>query len=201
MAGLALAITPIDIDAAPNAPLTRLARSLGPGRIEALLDTLGCVPGPMLNAVFQDLTPSRTRAKYTLGLLRGDGEAEAIATFLRMERWLGGRPDHPAPAARQLLVELYCDNALPRGAFRLSGRAVRLSDIDVPVMTLIALRDHLVPPASARAIAAHLSAPPRETALDAGHVGVFVSRRVLGRAAEAVAAFAAEPAVLDAAKT
>lgn len=190
LAGLALMVTPIDIDAAPDAPLTRLVRRLGPARLTRLIDALGGLPGPMMGAVFQDLTPSRTLRRYTLGLLETDGDPAAVARFLRMERWLAARPDHPAEAAKQLLIDIYCDNALARGAFLLDGSAVRLSAIAAPVLTVIGLRDHLAPPASARAIAAHLPAPPREVALDAGHVGVFVSRRMRGRVAAALADFA-----------
>ncbi len=195
VAGLALAVTPIDCHAAPDAALMRLARSMTPDMLARTIDALGGLPGGALGAVFQGLTPSRTLEKYSLGLLATVGRPEALAHFLRMERWLGDRPHHPAEAAKQLVIELYHENRLARGAFMLDGARVDLGAIAAPVMTVIGLRDHLVPPPCARAIAPMLRAPYRELALDAGHIGVFVSRKAQGAVARGLADWLGDQAV------
>ncbi|PKQ05587.1 MAG: hypothetical protein CVT71_01835, partial [Alphaproteobacteria bacterium HGW-Alphaproteobacteria-10] len=94
-----------------------------------------------------------------------------------------------------LVIELYHQNLLARGAFVLDGRRVDLGAITAPVMTVIGLRDHIVPPPCARAIRPMLRAPYRELALDAGHVGVFVSRKARGAVAEGLAAWLDDQAV------
>ncbi len=200
LAGLALAVTPIDFHAEPSAPLCRLVRSLGRETLEGLIDVLGGLPGPLMDAAFRRLTPARTLAKYTVDLMDANGAPAAAAQFLRMERWLAARPDHPAAAARQALIELYHDNTLARGAFALDGRRVDLGKITAPVLALYGLRDHLVPPACARAIGALTGGPYRESPIDAGHVGVFVSRRARGQAGRALADFLTDQAVLDASR-
>lgn len=200
VAGLALCVTPIDCHAAPEAALARLARSMPPEALAGMIDTLEGLPGGALGAVFQGLTPSRTLEKYSLGLLTTRGEPERIAHFLRMERWLADRPHHPAAAAKQLVIELYHENRLARGCFTLAGRRVDPGAITAPVLSVIGLRDHLVPPPCARAIAPMLRAPWRELALDAGHIGVFVSGKARGAAAAGLADWLGDQAVRDASR-
>ncbi|TVQ56506.1 MAG: alpha/beta fold hydrolase [Rhodobacteraceae bacterium] len=185
-AGLALAVTPVDFDADADAPLVRWARAFGAAEVERLIDAFGYLPGGVMGAVFQALTPAKTSRKYTLDLLDVARDPGRLALFLRMERWLADRPDHPGEAAKQLVIELYQRNALARGAFRLDGAPVRLSDIRAPVLALYGLRDHIAPPACCRALGPLLdpATPYAEQGLDAGHIGVFVS----GRARRALAA-------------
>jgi len=195
VAGLALCVTPIDCHASPDAPLARLARSMPPQTLSAMIDALEGLPGGALGAVFQGLTPARSLEKYSLGLLATEGRPERLADFLRMERWLADRPHHPQEAAKQLVIELYHENRLARGCFMLDGRTVDLGAITAPVLSVIGLRDHLVPPPCARALAPMLRAPWRELALDAGHIGVFVSRRARGVVAAGVADWLGDQAV------
>lgn len=195
VAGLALCVTPIDCHAAPEAALTRLVRSMTPETLSATIDALEGLPGGALGAVFQGLTPSRTLEKYSLGLLATAGDPGRLAHFLRMERWLADRPHHPAAAAKQLVIELYHENRLARGVFTLDGRRVDLGAITAPVLSVTGLRDHLVPPPCARAIAPMLRAPWRELALDTGHIGVFVSGKARGAVAAGLADWLADQAV------
>jgi polyhydroxyalkanoate synthase len=179
VAGLALAVTPVDFEAEPDAPLVRWARAFEPAEVERLIDAFGHLPGGLMGAIFQALTPARTASKYTLDLLEIARDPERLALFLRMERWLADRPDHPGEAAKQLVIELYQQNALARGAFRLDGETVRLSAVRAPVLALYGLRDHLAPPACCRALGPLLdpATPYAEQGFDAGHIGVFVSDR------------------------
>ena len=55
-----------------------------------------------------------------------------------MEKWLADRPHHPGEAAKQLLVNLYKNNELIRGEFKLGDRTVDLADIRVPVLNVFA---------------------------------------------------------------
>lgn len=175
LAGLILAVTPIDFHVAGL--LGTWCRGLPPALIDRAIDDLGVVPGAMMGAVFRQLAPVRAWTKYTADLAALAQDPAALETFLRMEVWLADRPDHPGAAARQWLVELYGQNALVAGRFALDGVRVDLGAIDCPVLGIVGAADHIVPPASALALAAHLRPGLwRALTVPTGHAGVFVAR-------------------------
>ncbi|CAA9554656.1 MAG: Polyhydroxyalkanoic acid synthase, partial [uncultured Thermoleophilia bacterium] len=74
----------------------------------------------------------------------------------------------------ELLVR---ENAFVCDALRLDGDQVSLKDITVPMLTVIAERDHIVPEPVARPLAGLVgSEESDELRLDAGHVGLVVGR-------------------------
>ncbi len=188
VSGVAAAVTPVDFHADPDALLTRWICAFAPEDLARLIDVFGHLPGGMMGAIFQAMTPARTTAKYTHDLLDVAEDPDALRRFLRMERWLADRPDHPGEAAKTLLIDLYHANALARGALELDGRRVDLGAIRAPVLSALGLRDHIVPPACARALGGLLDSALRHDALefDAGHVGVFAARRAGRRFSAAV---------------
>ena len=181
--GVALAVTPVDFHADTEDPdpshgrLNVWVRSLDPRLIARMIDDYGNLPGQMTGQVFQSLQPVRTAAKYSTDLLEIAEDAAAFQTFLRMEKWLADRPDHPGAAAREWLIGLYHENRLVRGAFRVGGRDVRLGEIACPILNIYGRDDHIIPPACSRALARYLVAPYSAVEVPTGHIGVFVSRR------------------------
>jgi polyhydroxyalkanoate synthase len=183
VAGLATMVTPVDFyaDRADPDPahgiLNVWARSLEPELVAAAIDERGLVPGAVTGAVFQMLTPARTAAKYSTELADLADDGAALATFLRMERWLADRPDHPGAAAKEWLIELYHRNRLVEGSFEIAGEPVDLGRVACPVLNIYARDDHIVPAPCAAALAG-LTASPDYRALEVptGHIGVFVSR-------------------------
>lgn len=191
VAGLALAVTPVDFHAEEEHPsrghLNAWCRGLDAETVDAFLAERGLVPGAIAGAVFQSLSPMKAATKYGPDLLALADDPQAIDTFLRMEAWLADRPDHPAAAARQWLVELYIENRLARGRFRLDGRRVELTRIACPILNIVALEDHIVPPASARALdGLTASRDYRLLEVPTGHVGAFVSEKAQGIVAPAL---------------
>lgn len=194
VAGLALAGTPVDFHADEQDPdprrghLNVWARGLDPAVLDDWIAEHGVIPGAVTGAIFQSLNPVKAAGKYTTELLGLADDADALATFLRMERWLSDRPDHPGAAARQWLVELYAENALVAGRFRLDGRPVALGRIECPVLNIVAEGDHIVPPPCSLALERHL-APGlcRTLRVPTGHIGMFVSEKARGLVAPGVA--------------
>ena len=182
--GLALAVTPIDFHADMADPdprrglLNVWVRSLPPDLLNRLVDERGNLSGQLTGALFQQLAPARTLAKYTADLAEVAGDAAALETFLRMEKWLADRPDHPGAAAKEWLIGLYHENRLARGAFEIAGEPVDLSRIACPVLNIYAAEDHIIPPPCSKALGAILEGRDyEELEVPTGHVGVFVSRR------------------------
>ena len=186
-AGLALAITPIDFHGEPDAFwqgegfLNSWIRNLSEDDIDLIIDTYGMLPGALTGAVFSSLTPMASMTKYNIGLANMDGDEAAILNFLRMEKWIADRPDHPGEAARQWLNELYRENRLAEGKFVVAGETVDLSKISCPVMNIYALQDHISPVSCSPALSKYVPAKLyEEIGFPGGHVGVFVSRKAQG---------------------
>ncbi len=195
--GLVLAVTPIDFHAdmhpaAPGSPareglLNLWVRSLPPDLLAALVDERGNLSGQLTGALFQQLAPARTLAKYTSGLIEIAEDAEAMETFLRMEKWLADRPDLPGAAAKEWLIGLYQENRLVHGTFRIAGEPVDLGAITCPVLNIFGRLDHIIPPPCSRALGRILGDRDyEEIEAPTGHVGVFVSERARDIVAPAI---------------
>lgn len=185
--GLALAITPIDFKGDPEnfrpgeGFLNSWTRHMSEEDVNSVIDTYGNMPGELTGAVFSSLTPIASMTKYNLGLARLEGDEDAMLNFLRMEKWISDRPDHPGAAAKQWFNELYRENRLVEGKFELDGRKVNLGHISVPVLNIYAEHDHIVPVSCTRALGEYVRPKLyREIGFPGGHVGVFVSRKAQG---------------------
>ncbi len=192
--GLVLAVTPIDfhadkLDPEPGRGLLNVwVRSLPEDLLTDLIDERGNLSGQFTGALFQQLAPARTLAKYTSGLIELAEDSTALDTFLRMEKWLADRPDHPGAAAKEWLIGLYHENRLVRSRFRIADEPVDLTDIACPVLNIFGARDHIIPPPCSRALGPILAGRDyHELEVPTGHVGVFVSRRAQLMVAPAVA--------------
>jgi polyhydroxyalkanoate synthase len=190
--GLVLAITPIDFHADKLDPepglLNLWIRSLPASLLADLVDERGNLSGHLTAALFQQLAPARTLAKYTTRLAALAGDAAALDTFLRMEKWLADRPDHPGAAAKEWLIGLYLENRLVRGEFHIAGEPVDLAAIACPVLNIFGAEDHIIPPSCSRALGGILAGRDyQELEVPTGHAGVFVSRRAQEMVAPAVA--------------
>jgi polyhydroxyalkanoate synthase len=180
--GLVLTVTPIDFHAdlheRQQGLLNVWIRSLPAQLLADLIDEQGNLSGQLTGALFQQLTPARTLTKYTSGLVELADDAAGLDTFLRMEKWLADRPDHPGAAAKEWLIGLYHENQLVRGEFRIAGEAVNLANIECPVLNIFGADDHIIPPPCSRALGGFLAGRDyQELSVPTGHVGVFVSRR------------------------
>jgi polyhydroxyalkanoate synthase len=184
---LVLTITPIDFHAeGKGAPLHHgliglWARSMTHEDVDRLIEANGNLPGELMSFVFSMMTPVNALTKYNLGLFDVMDDEKKLLNFLRMEKWLADRPDHPGEAAKQWLKDLYQDNRLVKGDFSLGGRKIDLGRITMPVLNVFAEEDHIIPPKSSQALKKHIGTRDyTELPLPGGHVGVFVSGKSQG---------------------
>jgi polyhydroxyalkanoate synthase len=169
-------VTPVDFHTPENL-LSKWARGID---VDRLVDTLGNVPGELLNATFLSLMPFRlTLAKYA-ALADDAGDPAALANFARMERWIFDSPDQPGEAFRAFVTQFFQRNALVAGTLELGGRRVDLARVAMPVLNVYATRDHLVPPSASTPLGRCVgSRKYREIAFPGGHIGIYVSARSL----------------------
>jgi len=167
-------VTPVDFDAGDSV-LRKLSKHVDFDRV---VDASGNVSAAALNAIFVSLKPYRLLSQRYVDMLDLAGDEAALTEFMRMERWMYDSPDQAGEAFRQFAKEFYQDNALVRGGVRLGDQAVDLGRLTMPIYNVFASGDHLIPPASSRALGdLARSRDYRTLELDSGHLGVFISGR------------------------
>ncbi len=166
---LVLTVTPVDFHT-PDDLLSHLLRHVDSNRLgEQNLS------GDALNSLFLTLKPYRLRHQKYVDLVDQMADPAALTTFLRMEKWIFDSPDLAALALLEFARDFYRDNALCEGRLRVGGHGVALDQITMPVLNIYARADHLVPPASAQALAGKISTTDyQELAVPGGHIGIYV---------------------------
>lgn len=193
---LILTVTPIDFHAdgehnqQGQGYINLWIRSLQPEDIDDLVETFGNLPGGLMASVFELISPIRSMTKYNRDLLEIIGDEDRLLNFLRMEKWLADRPDHPGEAAKQWLKDLYHQNKLVKNEFQLSGRTVDLGQITMPILNIFAENDHIVPAACSSALGGLVGSDDyTDVPLPGGHIGVFVSAKSQGLVGETIASW------------
>jgi polyhydroxyalkanoate synthase len=171
---LVLMVTPVDFHT-PDNLLTAWLRHVD---VDNLVDSLGNIPGALLNWAFVSMKPLRLTSQKYLDMLDLLDDEEKAKTFLRMEKWIHDNPDQAGECFRQFVKDLYQQNKLIRGRLRIGERDVDLMRITMPVLNVYASLDHIVPPSASLALEGCV-ATTDYTALEfeGGHIGIYVSAR------------------------
>jgi polyhydroxyalkanoate synthase len=179
-------VTPVDFHT-PDNVLSHLIRHVD---VDLLVNTLGNVPGQMLNFAFLSLSPFRLAGQKYVDLVDIFDDAQALKNFLRMEKWIFDSPDQAGEAFRQFAKDFFQQNKLVKGEVAIGDRRVDLREIVIPVLNVYATQDHLVPPAASRALAECCgSRDYSELSFRGGHIGIYVSSRAQREVPPAIAAW------------
>jgi polyhydroxyalkanoate synthase len=142
--------------------------------IERLAAEWGLIPCDFLQSSFAMLSPlgSVTKLRSLTEQLWDD---KFVEKFLALETWLNDNVDFPGLTYAEYIRTMYRENQLVKGELKLNGENVNLADINCPVLTVTASKDHIVPPQSAT-ILNELVSSTDKTVLDfnTGHIGVTV---------------------------
>lgn len=137
----------------------------------------GLIPGDFLNLGFDLLKPMNKMRKYT-SFNDVAKDKKVLMNFLRMEKWVADSPAQAGETFRKFIKDLYQHNKLVKGKFELGEHKVDLKSITVPVLTIYAKDDHIVPPESTRPINDLIGSKDKELMeFPGGHIGVFVGSR------------------------
>ena len=170
--GLSLLATPWDFHAERGASAWFLEEN---GPVAQTVDMLGELPVDLLQTFFASLDPLLAARKFrAFAALPADSPERA--DFVALEDWLNDGVPLAGPVARECFVAWYGRNEPARGAWRVAGRAMDPAEIGCPTYVVLPDNDRIVPPGSARALAAALPAPTVH-APAAGHIGMVVGRR------------------------
>ncbi|MGH8580465.1 MAG: class III poly(R)-hydroxyalkanoic acid synthase subunit PhaC, partial [Gammaproteobacteria bacterium] len=184
-------VTPVDFHT-PDDLLSHWVRKVD---IDLLVDTLGNMPGEMLNWTFLSLKPYRLMGQKYLDMVNTLDDPEQAKNFMRMEKWIFDSPDQAGEAFREFITQFYQKNGLMKGEVEIGGERIDLKKITMPVLNIYAAADHLVPPASSKALAACVGTEDY-TAVEfpGGHIGIYVSEKAQKLIPTAVSNWLAERA-------
>ena len=144
--------------------------------VDTVVEATGLVPWQLMQSAFHMLRPTLTLSKTMHVLDRAEND-EFLDGFVALETWGNDNVSFPGECYKRYVQELYRNDALVRGSFRLSGRRADLSRIDCPVLTITFEHDGIVPAESAAALLDHVgSRDAQRLHLSGGHVGAVVAR-------------------------
>ncbi len=174
----------------PDTPLRSLTvlttpadlRQLGPmaeimsrSDLDDVLGPDGMVPPSVIMQGFRALAPIG-EVTSRLDLLEKLWSDEYVTAYQAMTGWATDQVPLPAGVARQF-KRMAEENAFLDDRIFLGGDQVHLSDIRMPFLHVLGLRDHIVPLAAAAPLIELVgSTDKKELRLDAGHVGLLVGR-------------------------
>jgi polyhydroxyalkanoate synthase len=153
---------------------------------QAIADAGNVTPSQMQDG-FVALRPTLSIAKW-VGFADRMHDPAARESFAALEAWSGDNIPFPGAAYATYIRDLYQANALFRGTHHVAGRRVDLKNITAPVLTIVADRDTICPPAAATALGDAASSTVKEVlTVPGGHVGAVIGSKAVQKLYPAVA--------------
>jgi polyhydroxyalkanoate synthase subunit PhaC len=174
LASLTTIATPVDFT---DAGVLTEALKRGDLKVDEVLDEDRNIPPHVLLQYFRLMKPTAELAQYA-GLIDKLWDDDIVNAHQLLTGWATDHVPFPGRAATQTVDMLMRENALMADTLLLSGRPVSLSAIRVPYLNVVATRDHIVVPQSARPALDLVGSPDKqELLLEAGHIGLAVGRK------------------------
>lgn len=137
-------------------------------------EAIGHIPSHLTQPVFQFLRPLGMHTKV-MRLFQNLGDERFLEFYRALETWVNDNVSIPRSFFVDLIERFYRDNALVSGTFVLAGDRVDLANVKIPVLTMCAQKDNIVPPHSAQAgHDAYGSVDKEIEVFGGGHIGVVV---------------------------
>lgn len=142
--------------------------------IEKILDAFGNMPGEMIDYGAKALKPVDNYITNYCKLWDNLDNARAVEAWHAMNTWVTDNIPMAGAAYRQLIVELYRENALIQNKMRVRSQVVDLARIQANLLTVIAEGDHITPPCQSEAILGKVSSMDKEVyRIPGGHIGIM----------------------------
>lgn len=165
-------VTPVDFHTKDDL-LSHMVRKID---IDQVVDTMGNIPGEVLNMAFLSLKPYSLMGQKYIDLVNILDDKDKAMNFMRMEKWIFDSPDLAGEAYREFIKQFYQENGLVKGTAKVGDDIVDLGKIKIPVLNIYAMHDHLVPPDSSKALEGCISSKDYQSLeFPGGHIGIYVS--------------------------
>jgi polyhydroxyalkanoate synthase len=145
---------------------------------EEVTETFDNVPAEFLDIGFALMDPVANNVTKYVRLYDNVEDEDFVENFARMERWLDEGIDVAGNAYEEFISDIYQDNKLYENELYLGGEHVDVTNIDMPVVQIVAEYDHLIPPEASKPFNDVISSDDTEVLEFAtGHIGMSVSSR------------------------
>lgn len=146
--------------------------------VDRMMDTLGNMPGDLMNFGFLLLNPARLMIDKYLSFMENMNSKDFVENFVRMEKWIFDSPDVPGETFREFVNEFYKANKLIRNELVLDGKTVDLKKLTMPLLNIYGQYDHLVPPSACDQLTKAVgSKDVEDVCINTGHIGIYVSSK------------------------
>jgi polyhydroxyalkanoate synthase len=177
-------VTPVDCKT-PDNMLSHWVQKMD---IDMIVDTMGNLPGEMLNWTFLNLKPFQLMGQKYVSMVDIISEEKNVKNFMRMEKWIFDSPDQAGEAFRQFIKDFYQQNKLIEGGLKIGKHDVDLAQLNLPILNIFAEQDHLVPPAASKAMKSLVGTKDyTELSFPGGHIGIYVSGKAQKTVTPAIA--------------
>jgi polyhydroxyalkanoate synthase len=140
--------------------------------VDRLVDATGNVPSEMLFQGFQMLRPA-SQVAGQVNLWDNLWNEDYVKSYRMFDRWGMDMLPLAGEYFRDTTKKLMWENGLYHGTLEVGGRNVRLADITVPLLHVVAEHDHIVPRDASKPLIELVSSEDRqEVVLKGGHISV-----------------------------
>ena len=161
--------------------------------VDKMMDTLGNMPGDLMNFGFLLLNPARLMIDKYHSFMENMNSKDFVENFVRMEKWIFDSPDVPGNTFREFIKDLYQENKLINNRMELGGETVDLNNITMPLLNIYGQFDHLVPPAACDQLTKKVgSRDVQDVCINTGHIGIYVSSKCQKEFAPRISAWLSE---------
>ncbi|MCG6872660.1 MAG: class III poly(R)-hydroxyalkanoic acid synthase subunit PhaC [Gammaproteobacteria bacterium] len=182
-------VTPVDFQT-PDNLLSHWVQDID---VDTMVDSLGNVPGELLNWTFLSLKPLQLTGQKYLDMVNLMEDPKAARNFMRMEKWIFDSPDQAGGCFREFTKTFFQQNRFIEGGLEIGGQPVSLKDVTMPVLNIYARHDHLVPPAASQAMKGRVGTKDyTELDFPGGHIGIYVSGKAQKTVPPAIGEWLAE---------
>jgi len=166
---LVLLVAPWDFHAESEA--SRMLIGLSRPALEVMLEAEGAASVDLLQALFASLDPTLVGRKFR-NFANLDPMSEQARRFVELEDWLNDGVPLAGPVAREVIFNWYGDNAPAGKKWMIGQNVIDPARISCPTIAFIPGQDRIVPPDSARKLAAEI--PNAEVFdINLGHIGMI----------------------------
>ncbi len=142
---------------------------------ERVVEAFGNAPAQFLNIGFMLLDPlGNTFLKYQ-NLVENLDDRQFVEMFLRMEKWLSDGIPVTGAFYLDLIRDGYQKNLFMKNQLRLNGCRADLDNLRMPLLAIVAEKDHIVPPSSTLGLLKVAPSKDKTTlSFPTGHIGLSV---------------------------